>query len=237
VTPFEQDDWTGELPAKKQSVLLSSERQDWRTPEWFVDMSRAVSRDGVIALDPATSPTNPTKARRFFAQDSGDCGLRADWVAFTYDGGLTFVNPPYGAHLSGPVEPDYVHTKKDKKTGERIVTGIGRGWAKKIAQHHSETIALVPVRTETEWWRTLFAWADLVLFWSSPEHGCRISFVNPDTGKPQQGSNLASTVFYRAPLLRASVGLERFRDAFGPHGTLVHGGSNPTFHTPDREAA
>jgi len=224
VTPFEQDDWTGELPAKKQSVLLSSERQDWRTPEWFVDMSRAVSRDGVIALDPATSPANPTKALRFFAQDSGDCGLRAEWAAFTY-GGLTFVNPPYGGHLSGPVEPDYVHTKKDKKTGERIVTGIGRGWARKVAQHHGETIALVPVRTDAEWWNVMADWSDLILFWRSPTRGCRISFVNPDTGEPQQGSNLASTVFYRGPIYGGIEGCRRFREVFGPHGRLVHGGS------------
>jgi hypothetical protein len=212
-------------------VLLSSERQDWRTPEWFLELVRNVAP---IAMDPATTLANPTRARRFYAPGLdplmptfgcwGACGLAAEWLAMPTHG-LTFVNPPYGAHLSGPVDPNAEIWRKDRRTGERKLVGVGTGWAQKIAQHHGETIALVPVRTETEWWRTLFAWADLALFWSSPEHGCRISFVNPDTGKPQQGSNLASTVFYRAPLLCASAGLERFRGIFGPHGTLVHGGS------------
>jgi phage N-6-adenine-methyltransferase len=195
-------------------VLLSSERQDWQTPRWFIDLVRRV---GPIALDPATSVDNPTGARGFYAQGFVDCGLAADW-SFRASGGLTFCNPPYGAHLSGPVEPDHRIMRKGK------LVGVGRGWAQKIVQHHGETIVLVPVRTETEWWRTLFAWADLVLFWSSPEHGCRISFVNPDTGKPQQGSNLASTVFYRAPMYGGAEGCRRFRDVFSPHGTLVHGG-------------
>jgi hypothetical protein len=204
-------------------VLLSSERQDWRTPEWFLELVRSV---GPIALDPATAKHNPTKAAQFYSPEIpmvtpgwlGPCGLASEWSAR----GLTFVNPPYGAHLSGPVEPGYRIMRKGQ------LVGVGRGWAQKIARHHGETIALVPVRTETEWWRTLFAWADLVLFWSSPEHGCRISFVNPDTGKPQQGSNLASTVFYRAPIMLGAEGCRRFRDAFSPHGTLVHGGGGGT---------
>ena len=198
-------------------ALLSCERNDWQTPLWFLDLVRDVND---IALDPASSVANPTDARRHIVQDAerGVCGLRADWDV-PADRGLVFVNPPYGAHLSGPIEPDYRIMRKNK------LVGIGRGWGRRIAEHTGEAIALVPVRTETEWWRTLYAWADLVLLWSSPTHGCRISFVNPDTGRPQQGSNLASTVFYRAPIYGAIAGRGRFRDVFGRHGTLIEGGS------------
>lgn len=196
-------------------VLLSSKRQDWRTPEWFLDLVRRV---GPIGLDPATSPANPTFAEQFFAPAPpilpvfgrwlGDDGLRCVWPVDR----LTFVNPPYGPHLSGPVEPDYQIIRE----GELI--GVGRGWAEKIASHEGERIALVPVRTETAWWGRMFYASDLVLFWGSPVYGSRISFVNPDTGRPQQGSNLASTVFYRGPQP------ERFADVFAPHGILTLGG-------------
>lgn len=183
--------------------LLSSARQDWRTPEWFLDLVREV---GAITLDPCTTADNPTQAERFIAPP--DCGLTADWS--TRDG-LAFVNPPYGAHLSGNVEPDYEITKGG------VVVGRGRGWAAKIASQAGETIALTPVRTETMWWQELHGWCDWLLLWSSPLRGSRISFVNADTGEIQKGSNLASCVFYRGPRD------EQFRHVFGPHGTLAPG--------------
>lgn len=211
-------------------ATLSSQRQDWLTPPWFLGLVRAV---GAIALDPATAPNNPTGAASFYAQLSeegadfaermralrhgrrwlGPCGLAGPW---TRDG-LAYVNPPYGAHLSGPVEPGYVHTKLDRKTGERIVTGIGRGWAERIAQDRGELVVLVPVRTETRWWRALHTWCDLALFWSSDEYGSRINFVHAVTGKTGEQSNLASTVFYRGHRPH------RFAEVFGPHGRLIPG--------------
>lgn len=199
-------------------VLLSSERQDWRTPDWFLELVRAVAP---IGLDPATSMDNPTNARRYYATQPpgsalgfpwlGPDGLRATWPVLPPDE-QEYTNPPYGPHLSGPIEPDYEIRKKG------VLVGVGRGWAEKIATSPNPGIALVPVRTETAWWRRLFYASDLVLFWSSEEHGGRISFVNPDTGKPQTGSNLASTVFYRGPLT------SRFAQVFSPHGTLTRGG-------------
>jgi hypothetical protein len=199
-------------------VLLSSERQDWRTPDWFLDYVRDVAP---IGLDPATSVGNTTFARRFYAPAApilpvygdwlGPDGLRAPWGVLPPNE-QEYTNPPYGPHLSGPIEPEYPVTKKG------VIVGYGRGWAEKIATSPNPGITLVPVRTETAWWRRLFYASDLVLFWSSSKHGCRISFVNPDTGKPQSGSNLASTVFYRGPLT------ERFARVFSPHGTLTRGG-------------
>lgn len=200
-------------------ALLSSEKMTWQTPGWFLDLVRRV---GPIEFDPATAPKNPTGARQFMSIERsaegwiGQCGLTREWPL----SGLVFVNPPYGPHLSGPVEPNYLHFRKDKRTGERVIVGVGRGWARRIADHSGESISLVPVRTETVWWRTLFHASDLVLFWSSDEYGARIQFIDPDTGEVGDQSNLANTVFYKGPRTR------EFASVFGAHGTLVTGGAH-----------
>jgi hypothetical protein len=212
-------------------ALLSSARQDWRTPDWFLDLVRQV---GPIALDPATHYGNPTGADAFFAHlppdepvrsmiaaaenFRGGCGLSGSW----WRSGLAFVNPPYGAHLSGDVDPAYEHTKKHEACDGggctmcggrgRLVTGIGRGWARRIAADRGEWIALVPTRSDAQWWHDLHAACAWGVFWRSPTYGSRIQFVNPDTGRPKQGSTLASSVFYHGP------NVARFLEIFGPHG-------------------
>ena len=215
---------------------------DWRTPRPVLDLVRAVRP---ILIDPASTSQNPTGALLFGARDApigarlcgGTCigdGLRAGWaslaralaqpVGYAQEpgylpgiSGIGFVQPPYGAHLSGPVEPEHEIWRTDRKTGVRTLIGIGRGWAAKYAQESRaglESIALVPVRTDAEWWHTMADASTLGLFWRSPTLGARISFVNPDTGRPVQGSNLASTVFYSGPEP------ERFRGVFSPHGRI-----------------
>jgi hypothetical protein len=206
-------------------ILLSSDSQDWQSPPFFLDLVREVSPSGAIDFDPATAATNPTKAAHFFAPDGscalvgwlGPCGLAGRWPS----SGFTFANPVYGAHLSGPISPGYPIKRKG------VIVGHGRGWGARIAAHRGETIALLPARTDAAWFRTVFAWADLVLFWSSPEHGARIAFVDPVTGKERSGSNLASMVCYRASedWQRRWTGRDRFREVFGPHGTMSVGGA------------
>jgi hypothetical protein len=212
-------------------ILLSSESQEWQSPPWFLDMVREVSPTGAIDLDPASAPNNPTRARRFYAPYSrdpvavdhfepgwmGPCGLAGGWPA----DGFTYVNPVYGPHLTGPVSPDYEIKRKG------AIVGVGRGWGARIAEHRGETIAMLPARTDAAWFRAVFAWADLALFWSSPEHGARIDFVDPATGKVVKGSNLASLVLYRASedWRRRHEGRDRFRKVFGAHGTMVVGGA------------
>jgi hypothetical protein len=222
--------------------LLSSSRQDWLTPNWFLDLVRSV---GPIDLDPAAPMDNATGARSFYSRSwdcksagewRGECGLSGAWTR----SGLAFINPPYGGHLSGAVEPGYQLTKKCKACGGdgfvrgepceacsggeypgirtgRILTGVGRGWANRIASDQGEWITLVPVRTETDWWRTLHTACDYALLWSSRKFGRRINFVDPSDGSQSRGSTLASTVFYRGPR-----GLE-FLAAFSPHGRLIPG--------------
>lgn len=217
-------------------ALLSSERMDWRTPREFLDLVRAVRP---ILIDPCTSPENPAGAQLFAARGigpnttaSGTCiagdGLAYAWHLLALEArrhgleGLAFWNPPYGAHLSGPIEPDRRIMRRPEKGAEPVCVGVGRGWAEKFAQEARaglESIALVPVRTDSEWWHVMLdasvAAGGRALLWRSPTLGARIAFVHPDTGRPVQGSNLASTVFYAGP------DAEKFVRTFGPHGRII----------------
>lgn len=200
--------------------LLSSERFDWQTPAWFLDLVRAVAP---IGFDPCTAASNPTGARLFAVQeveqlDDGSgffvssCGLSDAWPILDGDE-LVFANPPYGAQLSGDVDPDTEHTKRGK------LIGRGSGWGKRIAEYDGGTvIALVPSRTDAEWWGRLWHASDVIVFWKSPERGARISFVDPLTGEPVDGSNIASCVFLRST---NPTHVARFVEAFGAHGITI----------------
>lgn len=184
-------------------ILLSSARQDWQTPEWFLDLVRSV---GPIALDPCTTVLNPSGALKYITQEPGSCGLSCDW---SRGSGLAFINPPYGRHLSGPVDPG----KEIRVNGDLV--GTGTGWAERIAQDKGEWIALVPTRTDATWWHTLLHASEACLLWRSPTRGSRIQFVDPSTGKPRGGSTLASSVFY------CGMRQWRFEEVFEEHGAMI----------------
>lgn len=181
----------------------------WRTPAWFLALVRQV---GEIVLDPASAPDNPTGALRVFTP--AENGLIQPWPSV----GLVYINPPYGPHLSGQIDPWKLVTKKDKETGNEYVLGWGTGWAERMAQHDGEGLYLVPCRRETDWWRRLNEWCDWRCEWKSPEYGARINFVNDPLDPPSKnGSTFPSTVFYRGPNAHAFV------RAFAPHGDIEPG--------------
>ena len=79
-------------------TLHSSVRQDWQTPDDVLDVIRRV---GPIALDPCTTPDNPTGAQCWITPTSPlGCGLTHSrgWPQLAC-GGLTYVNPPYGREV------------------------------------------------------------------------------------------------------------------------------------------
>lgn len=101
------------------------------------DFLDLVRMHGPIMLDPCSSADNPTKAANFFTE--ADDGLERPWDV----PGLIYVNPPYGREL--------------------------RWWAPKIALEGaggSEIIALLPARTDTNWFQKHIARADVLCFWS-----------------------------------------------------------------------
>jgi len=186
-------------------ALLSSASSRWRTPVWFLELVRRV---GPIVLDPASTADNPTGALAWYTPAQN--GLRLPWPV----SGLVFVNPPYGVHLSGPVDPWRLVVKKS------TVLGFGSGWAARMAQHAGEGLYLVPCRRETDWWRSLNEWCDWRCEWASPARGARINFVlDPSDPVPEKknGSTFASTVFYRGP------NIARFFTAFELHGEMEPG--------------
>ena len=86
--------------AKINTTDLVCKSTIYLTPSSILDPVRQYF-GGVIPLDPATEPSNPTKATWFgtkkgsnSAQDLGN-GLAVQWSL--YDG--TFINPPYGKEI------------------------------------------------------------------------------------------------------------------------------------------
>lgn len=150
-----------------------------------------VNEVGPIALDPATNKNNPTGARNIYTGDPHN-GLLSSWDT----DGLVFCNPPYGKELS--------------RAG---------GWSDKMATYEGEALYLVPSRTETRWWRSMYSWCDWALLWSSPTKGSRIRFVDGESGLEMPKSTFPSTVFYKGPRVSA------FIRGFAPHGTLLPGAS------------
>lgn len=97
----------------------------WITPDKYLAPVRSYF-GGVIPMDPATEPDNPTRARRFYTKK--DNGLIQDW------GPQVFINPPFSA---GELIPFL------KKINE-------------LAKAGTEIIALLSVtRSETNNWQAL----------------------------------------------------------------------------------
>jgi phage N-6-adenine-methyltransferase len=158
--------------------LMTSDTPEWYTPRHVLDfVVRALGR---IDLDPCSnSHDNPNvpAARHFTSEDDG---LSRTWL------GRVYMNPPYGREI-----------------GE---------WTRKLADEYaadnvSEAIALVPARTDTEWFRAFPA--ELVCFVSG-----RLAFSEHENAAPfpsavlylgENGSNFASvfsalgTVYARLP--------------------------------------
>ena len=111
-----------------------------------------VRRLGAIGLDPCTNPANPIGAGKYFTD--AENGLLRSW----WGHGLVFVNPPYGQI---------------------------KHWAEKIASESQqatllELVALVPARTDTQWWnRLVWSSAEAVCFWRG-----RLRFVGADNCAP-----------------------------------------------------
>jgi phage N-6-adenine-methyltransferase len=106
-------------------ALYSSKTDAHNTPAWLVDKLHNFF-DG-IDLDPATDASNPTRAARFFTVK--DDGLMQSWKARNL-----YLNCPYGRRIGA--------------------------WAEKLVMQYAlrnfgAAIALLPARTDTQWWQTL----------------------------------------------------------------------------------
>lgn len=188
-------------------ALTSSKRMDWQTPESFLELVR---RMGPIALDPCTTPENPTGAAVWCFPDATPPavaaaaawhdphidGLSARWsemsslAASNGYGRLVYVNPPYGRKL-----PKWI----DKCVAE--------------AKDGAEIVALVPARTDTKWGQLALESCTAALLWRG-----RIRFVDAATGVAGEAAAFPSAVFYWGG--RELV----FRKAFAGRGLFVRVG-------------
>lgn len=108
--------------------MYSSATDAHNTPMWLVDKIAVFL--GGIELDPCTNPSNPVGAERFYTPEND--GLSKAWIARSL-----FCNPPYGREI-----------------------GL---WAGALSLHYQEgrideAIALLPARTDTQWWQNMAAY-------------------------------------------------------------------------------
>jgi phage N-6-adenine-methyltransferase len=121
------------------------------TPEWYTPrhVVAAVAKAlGTIDLDPCAEPARAVPAATHYIE--ADDGLGREWS------GRVYMNPPYGRSIG-----DWTGKLRDEHAAGRV----------------SEAIALLPARTETDWWASLDAeWVCFI-------HG-RLSFSDGDTAAP-----------------------------------------------------
>lgn len=151
------------------AALLSSASNDWCTPPCVLDLVRKLGR---IGLDPCSNPRSIVHAQVEFSPEKDQDGLQLPWAASRSPWGegmtddIVYCNPPYGRALAD--------------------------WADKIKAESywgAEILALVPARTDTAWFRTLFDSAKALCFW-----GGRITFMGAPSLAP-----FPSMVTYHGP--------------------------------------
>jgi phage N-6-adenine-methyltransferase len=128
----------GKSTPDKMQVHYSSESEQWNTPQLIIDRVLKVMR--TIELDPCSnSHDNPNiPAQCVYTEE--DNGLSHAWF------GTVYMNPPYGDVI--------------KEWVEKLASDYEDG-------HLQEAIALLPARTDTQWFRRLrdyprcFVWGRL----------------------------------------------------------------------------
>jgi len=141
--------------------MSSSKNSHWCTPPEVLDRVRKVNN---IALDPCSNPMSIVDADLEIMPPQD--GLTVPWLQ---DGGLTFVNPPYGREVK------YWTAK-----------------ARKEASKGAEIILLTAARVDTRWFHEdLFSGASAICFWKG-----RIKFIDPVTRKQGNPALFPSAVVY-----------------------------------------
>ncbi len=117
-------------------ALLSSKKQDWRTPKEVLDVVRQM---GPIEFDPCASKD---KKHWFAKVNYTDYDQQSDLGK--QPRGLSFANPPYG---------------------HSIPAWVGR-LELMAPKFSDETIVLLPNRPGSRWYRTMWKRSDAYCFWN-----------------------------------------------------------------------
>lgn len=157
------------------AVHFSSESTEWYTPPEIIE--RVVEVFGVIDLDPCSNSHQKPVVPAASHYVLADDGLTLPWE------GRVYMNPPYG-------------------------DVIGSWIRKLIDEFHSgrliEAVALIPARTDTEWFHSLWAYGAICFIRG------RLKFSGSKNSAP-----FPSAVVY----LGANIG--GFQRAFSPLGTIA----------------
>ena len=108
------------------SVLHSSVKQDWQTPDDVLDVVRQV---GPIALDPCTVTSNPTGARHFYTP--AEDGLSRSWSTDQFRD-IVYVNPPYGRECAAWVAKAIEEAKRGTKIVMLVAARPGSRWCQDL---------------------------------------------------------------------------------------------------------
>ena len=154
-------------------VLFSSDADDWQTPDEIIEFVQFLF-GGEIDLDPCSNLGTPNvPAKEHYTIE--DDGLSRAWW------GKVYMNSPYGREIK-------VWAQK----------ASAEFWMEEVDQ----LVALVPVRSDTQWWKVLTRRASCVLFIEG-----RLQFKGAPTSAPFPSALICLGV----PPFRLSRTLKRFR--------------------------
>ena len=181
----------------KKPTELSAKDLDYQTPERILALARAYF-DGEIPLDPATSWSNPARAKFIctgpHTKDShgapGVDGLAVSWRLPGFQKQGVWTNPPWG-HLFKPF--------------------LAKILSEALASPEIPMLVLLPVsRTEQQYLTDVFQVVNALCFIRK-----RVPFVRPDTGLPAKGNP------YNSWLLGLNVDVARFFEHFSVLGRCL----------------
>lgn len=175
----------------KQKVVLSSNKQDWMTPEYVLYYIRQLAP---IALDPAGSFSSYVNAWWTYCGPNHIDGLAFPWLV--PDDLQVFCNPPYGRQIK--------------------LWCAKAAYEAAINKRQHQTL-LIPARVGTGYWRD-YVWptARAVCFWNGGDkHPARITFLDAVTRKPAKaGATFDAAIPYWGP------DPERFQSIFQAVGEV-----------------
>ena len=167
-------------------IAVTPEDMEWYTPPHILDRVYAVI--GRPDLDPCCNRHGPPNvAANDYCRLPERDGLTEPWR------GNVFLNPPYGREIG---------------------KWIDKACAEYLAGNTHTMIALVPVKSDTQWWAEMMGTA---VCWCAIRG--RLNFINPGTAdehKRKTGTFASAAVLF-AP---DTATLKRFWDAFGRVGDI-----------------
>jgi len=189
----EKKKFLAQIYSHTTKVTLSSAKQDWLTPPYFLDIVRQM---GPISLDPCANPQSFVRAWVSYYGSNHIDGLSTRW--YTPENTVCFVNPPYGRSLA-------IWAQKMASEGSSIIRDAG-----------GHEVVLIPARTGTGYWeRYIWPFADAVCFWhGGSKHPARMCFYSLDGRPADIGATFDAAVIYFGKQR------DKFKDVFAPYGTV-----------------